>query len=328
VKEHTSQGIQNRCFERRETINQFGEIEFEHWNKEKWSYEQVGDSWDFHNGGYAISCETVNKLVVPTVSKFGGIEIKFLGKVALKLLFKGEKKSWSTSAVARWSFVISITGGGSGCGPKISKSSSFEISDGSGFMGDYDIVHPRIKDAAALLREKLTDILIIEDTTIEELRTTFCNVWPLFYSGSYGYTLCNPVFNRRGDLTFELESPLDCSGQITVSERSDICLPSKIPHHSRPSIATTGGHFREIEGSETREASFSTTTTRRDDSPLRTPSSLHSHPSKVVVRQDDESFSFDGEYPNGVEDTRRISREKTYRSTERSTNGRTVLVGR
>lgn len=260
-----------------------------------WSYDQVGDSCDIHNGGYSISCETVNKLVVPTALKCG-VEIKFFGKVTLKLNFKGDLRSWSTSAVAHWSYTISIINGPSGCGPKITTSRTFEISNDSGFMGNYEMVHPRIKDASTLLKEKLEDILIIEETKIDGLRSSFCKVWPLFFSGSYGYTLCNPCFNRCGDLILELECPLDCNGQLTVPDRTDVCLPRKVCH-------------KREERNDVRESSFSTTTTHRDDSPLRTPTSPHRHLNhKVIV--DTESVS-DG----GYSDDRRSSREKVYRSS-------------
>jgi hypothetical protein len=221
------------------------EIEFEHRNKELWSYEHVEDSCNdvIHNGNYSICCETVNKLFIPTVSRCGGCEIKLTGKVTLELKFKGEHRSWSTSAVARWSYIISFVGGALGCGLTISVKKTSEFSEDSGFMGDYDIVHSRIKDASTLLREKLTDILIVEETTIEELVQSFCGVWPLFYSGSYGYTLCNPTFNLRGDFILELESPLDCNGRLTVPDRCDVCLPVKDCAVKDCAVKDCGGLF-------------------------------------------------------------------------------------
>ena len=130
-----------------------------------------------------------------------------------------------TSATAQWSYTISISSCGPGQGLKIDCIKTSDISENCGFMGDYDIVHPTMKDAKMLLSEKMTNITFVEESTIKELKACLCGLWPLFYSGAYGYTLCNPHFNICGDFTLELESPLDCYGQIVVSGRNDICLP-------------------------------------------------------------------------------------------------------
>jgi len=316
LQECYAKGGETRSCERQDITDSCGGLQFEHRNKERWTYDKVGDACDiYHNGGYSVSCETVNKLVVPTATKCGGIEIKFSGTVTLKLSFKGNHKSWSSSAVARWSYTIFIIGGALGCGPTIKTKPTYEVTGGSGFMGDYQYVHENIKDASTLLKEKLRDISIIEDTTIEELRTTFCGVWPLFYSGSCGYTLCNPYFNQCGDLIFELESPLDFNGEVVVSGRKDICLPSKRHGHVRPSISINRKEFEESEETDVREASFSTTTTRREDSPV-TPAfpPTHLHPN-VQVRAEAES-SEDGEYIDSQK-FRRTSHEKVFRTTER-----------
>jgi len=274
------------------------EIEFEHQNKETWSYDHVGDSCDSHcNGGYFVTCETVNKLTVPTVSKGGGCEIKLSGKVTLDLMFKGEQKSWSSSAVAWWSHTISIIKDAFGRGLKISTSKTVEFSKGCGFTGHREIVHPRIKDAATLLKEKLAGISIVEEATIEELRANFCGVWPLFYSGSYGYTLCNPVFNQRGDLIFELESPLDCNGQVAVSDRPDICLPGK--HLARPSISITGNGPHGSKEIDIRDVSYYSAVTTTS-SFLITPSDSPAHAfHKVEIRTEAESPSEGEEHLNG-----------------------------
>jgi hypothetical protein len=134
-----------------------------------------------------------------------------------------------TSAVAWWTYTIAIVSCGRRNGLKIVVKKDFGVSDEPGFSGDYDIVHPCVKDAKTMLSEKMTSLLLVEEKTIERLRASFCGVWPLFYSGACGYTLCNPCFTEQGDFIFELESPLDCYGQVVVSGRKDICLPAK--HH-------------------------------------------------------------------------------------------------
>lgn len=193
----------------------------------------------------------MNTLHVPTISKHGVCEIIINGKVTLNLAFKGGKNTWSwvfysaellrlltqyvrTSAVAQWSSSIYISNAGHGNGLKISTSFSHDISDDLRFIGDHDIVRPGVKDAYTLLREQLTEIVIVEDKTIKQLETYFCGLWPLFYSGTHGYTLSNAVFNSRGDLLFELESPVDGHGQVKVSSRPDLAIlkPTGMYYHS------------------------------------------------------------------------------------------------
>lgn len=147
---------------------------------------------------------------------------------------------FSTSAVAWWSYKISIINGARGQGLKINASKTIEFSESRGFMGHHEIVHPRIKDATTLLKDKLEKVMIVKDATIDELKASFCGVWPLFYSGSHGYTLCNPVFNQRGDLTFELESPLDCHGHVAVYDPPNIILHHDQGRPARPSICISG----------------------------------------------------------------------------------------
>ena len=74
--------------------------------------------------------------------------------------------------------------------------------------------------------KQLDSAEFIQQQTIKRLEASFCRVWPFFYSGAYGYTLCNPHFNERGDFTLELESPLDCNGGLIVPQvdRPDVCL--------------------------------------------------------------------------------------------------------
>jgi len=156
--------------------------------------------------------------------------------------------------------------------------------------------------------------VIVEESVVEELKKSFCEVWPLFYSGAYGYTLCNPVFNRRGDLIFELESPLDCNGELAVPDRCDVCLPAKNPVPSRPCLSVTGKSSHEF---DIREASYSTILTDHDDSPLRTPTSSHEHSHfKVSIRTGGEEEEEDGESISD-EKLRRSSRETVYRSSQK-----------
>jgi hypothetical protein len=136
---------------------------------------------------------------------------------------------FSTHATARWSATIRLVGDRHGGGLNATTSFTHDISESSGFSGD--VVHPNFKDSPTLLREQLDEAIIVQNlkSTIHELESAFAGVWPLFYSGAYGYTLSHPIFNSCGDLLFELERPVDRQGRICVpvQTRHDICLPSK-----------------------------------------------------------------------------------------------------
>jgi hypothetical protein len=91
------------------------------------------------------------------------------------------------------------------------------------------MVNPKFKDSATLLKEKFANVTLVEQSTVHKLESAFTGVWPLFYSGAYGYTLGNSTFNSCGDLLFELVRPLDRQGRICVptGNRRDIYLPTK-----------------------------------------------------------------------------------------------------
>lgn len=93
-------------------------------------------------------------------------------------------------------------------GLKFVHSSSFSVSETSGFSGDFQIVHPRCKDAKTLLTEKLDGVTLVERATVESFQAALGGMWPLFYSAVHGYMLCDPVFNSRGDFLLHLKSPL------------------------------------------------------------------------------------------------------------------------
>lgn len=138
---------------------------------------------------------------------------------------------FSTSAAASWSTTLVIKADEFGGGLIFSQLPTINYPSASSFSGDYDIaVRSSVTDAGTLLRTHLSKIDDIIDGLISDLKSTFSGVWPLLFSGAHGYTLCNPVFNSHGDICFDLQSPVDYRGVITVSatERHDIYVPIKV----------------------------------------------------------------------------------------------------
>jgi hypothetical protein len=90
------------------------------------------------------------------------------------------------------------------------------------------MVHSNFKDSPTFLKEKFANVIFVEPSIVHKLESAFTGVWPLFYSGAYGYTLGSPTFNSNGDLLFELVRPIDRQGRICVptEHRRDIYLPT------------------------------------------------------------------------------------------------------
>ena len=138
----------------------------------------------------------------------------------------------SSSSTAKWSCTISLVSRGAGYGLFVDPINCFEFDDDDGY------VEPEIQrfigDAKTQLKTKLESL--IDAGTIEYLRDAFCGVWPMFYSGAHGYTLCNPRFNEQGDFVLELESPLTYTGEWIDNSRSDFHLPGMSTSNSQPAV--------------------------------------------------------------------------------------------
>ncbi|KAF8578110.1 hypothetical protein K439DRAFT_1663900 [Ramaria rubella] len=204
-------------------------LQFEWKNMEERVHTHRGAVSDIRNGHASIFCETANCLVLPVVNDHGACVIQVEGSVELKIAFISGEKNWFTKATARWSAGIRLAADTPGTGLKITSTSKKDIPSSSQYSPNFDMSGFKFKEPSTYLQEQFSDVVLIEEDMIRFLGSAFSEVWPLFYSNAYGYTLGNPVFNASGDLLFDLVPPIDHQGRVVCPQESrpDICLPGK-----------------------------------------------------------------------------------------------------
>jgi len=169
---------------------------------------------------YSIVVTTANNVIL--VSQNGVCAIKLFGEVDLSLT---HSQRGSSSAKALWTSVISFTSEKQG-GFRVEKlklpwefkDTSPQDSNGEGKVS-----------ALTLLKNEFEAVELVEDGTINEMNNLFTGTWPLFFSGSHGYTLSNPAFNSNGDLHFDLLCSIDDgedddvpNSQVYQADKSDL----------------------------------------------------------------------------------------------------------
>ncbi|KZT30121.1 hypothetical protein NEOLEDRAFT_1055067 [Neolentinus lepideus HHB14362 ss-1] len=167
---------------------------------DEWSYEHHGMSEDSKNGIYWVHSHTRNDLSIPTAFKHGGFEIKVKGNVTLEIGFKKPGKEWSTKAVAHWSTVVAFVTEGSGLAVKVWGETRPIINSTHVHS---ELINTRFTALQKLLETHLPSKIDLVELS-EELQTSFCGDWKFCYPGLAAYGLVNPVFNRHGDIMFDI----------------------------------------------------------------------------------------------------------------------------
>jgi hypothetical protein len=176
---------------------------------DKWSYEHEGAAGDRNNGIYLVSCQTKNSLHLPTTYGHGAMDIVLSGVLDIGLGFKGETTRWNSKAIAKWSTTLSLISEAGGSGMTV------EI------KGDTKPRFETIRVHGDETLDKLIDLKTLHsivkidlEQLVSELKGTFGGVWEHCFPGMQAYSLCNPIFNEKGDILFELR-PFVPRSQIT-----------------------------------------------------------------------------------------------------------------
>ncbi|KAF9010257.1 hypothetical protein BDQ17DRAFT_1421498 [Cyathus striatus] len=176
---------------------------------DKWSYEHEGAAGDKNNGIYLVSCQTKNNLHLPTTYGHGIMDIVLSGEIDIALGFKGETTRWNSKAVSKWSTTLSLISEAGGSGMTV------EV------KGDTKPKFETLRVHGDETLDKLIDLKTLHsivridlDQLVSELKGTFGGVWEHCFPGMQAYSLCNPIFNEKGDILFELR-PFVPRSQIT-----------------------------------------------------------------------------------------------------------------
>ncbi|TFY58803.1 hypothetical protein EVJ58_g6189 [Rhodofomes roseus] len=152
------------------------------------------------NGAYAVTCSTRNYVELPTVYRSGKLEIKVWGEVTVEIAYKAGLIEGSASGVARWVTSINI---------------QTDLYNGvkCDALDEIPIVCEKVEykgnapatnylDIAAELKAQLPQLLDFKEV-VQGMRQ-YEGACQTCYPGTNAYVLANPVFNRQGDLLFEL----------------------------------------------------------------------------------------------------------------------------
>ncbi|GJJ16055.1 hypothetical protein Clacol_010334 [Clathrus columnatus] len=182
---------------------------------DKWTYEHENSHDLGKNGAYKISCHTKNLLSFPP-SHNGSLDIVLKGIVHVNLTFKGGK-NWSTSLEAPWSSTLSFKSlpGGSGMSIEVTGDSNPNFKAISTDVPLDQLFN--VKALHGLLRVELGGLA-------SELRQSFGGVWEHCFLGSGALSLCNPIFNKHGDILFELRSYTPLT-QTQIVTRPSVTVP-------------------------------------------------------------------------------------------------------
>ncbi|TFY80143.1 hypothetical protein EWM64_g3867 [Hericium alpestre] len=184
-----------------------GRLEFIWHNVDRWAYE--------HEGGvdnsctYRVSCETTNKILVPTGFNDGSVAIQFTGKVVLKLALQGVSHQWQAEECADWSTALSFVSTGAG-GLSIQASSAI-VPEFSGF--DTDIDDSGFLLCGGGLEAQLPTSIQIGDVATK-LRGCLEGPWHLSPPGPGVLCASSPVLDHQGALLLELQSYTDVTSDV------------------------------------------------------------------------------------------------------------------
>ncbi|GJE96750.1 hypothetical protein PsYK624_129560 [Phanerochaete sordida] len=209
---------------------------------DKLNYEHTSPSQHIADGVYTVTCDTENSLEIPTIYKQGTMAIDLRGKVTLQLDVHldnhGLPSDWSSKASVEWTASIVVHSEAAGLVVNVSSSppmfKSLEYTTGTGD-------HPTL-DPEDLLRAVFPPTVDVSDANIEFSR--FARVWQSCYPGSSAFTLCNPVFNAKGDLLFELQPYADPTSPTDPDAPPPTFAFSKMPGGRRDPFGVRRGTNR------------------------------------------------------------------------------------
>ncbi|EKM54032.1 uncharacterized protein PHACADRAFT_257621 [Phanerochaete carnosa HHB-10118-sp] len=169
------------------------------WN---YTYKHRGANYTT-SGTFSVSARTENRLEIPTVYKIGSMDIKMYGKVTLELSStESTERSWSAAAESNWQAILSV---------RTEEGGSLKINVESSQAQTKAVKAEEHGGALVYLKPEtyLTEVMptkIELDKAVAEF-SYFTSSWESCYPGMSSYTLTQPVFNRSGDLLFELRPP-------------------------------------------------------------------------------------------------------------------------
>ncbi|KAH8114471.1 hypothetical protein DFH11DRAFT_220480 [Phellopilus nigrolimitatus] len=174
-------------------------LDFEWRNRDEWRYEYEGDFEG--NGLYTVNCRTRNVLSIPT-SRSDKFIISIKGMMRLGLSYVGESKDWNAEMHANWSANIVFSSDASGLQIRLSSAQIVPQIRSSHFApgAPGESTHAKIFKH---LRDEFPSTVDFEGL-MSELRATFEGAWSGLLVHAHELVIACPVFNRHGDLMFEL----------------------------------------------------------------------------------------------------------------------------
>ncbi|KAJ3554928.1 hypothetical protein NM688_g2854 [Phlebia brevispora] len=202
-----------------------------HWKHlDGWTYRHEGSD-NITNGAYTVLCTTKNYLEIPTVFKSGTLDIKLRGEVSLQLGVENyNNQKWMAHSSASWSASIAAHSEVGGLHVSIvgSTAPTFQKAHAEG-----EVVASLYTDPEKLLKQHLPSAISLEGV-LQEFKA-FENVWQAVYPGTSAFILAQPVFDRKGDILFEL--------------RPHSQLSASTPLPSTPRRIASGAQSRSVSGS-------------------------------------------------------------------------------
>ncbi|KAH9937112.1 uncharacterized protein B0H18DRAFT_867006 [Fomitopsis serialis] len=181
-----------------ETIQENSCIKYEWEYSVSTTYSHEGSG--ITNGAYAVTCSTRNYVELPTVFRSGKLELKAWGEVTVGIDYKAGSVEGSASGVARWLAPINI---------------QTDLFNGvkSDALDQVPVVCEKVEyrgnapatnfiNIQAELQAQLPQMIDFKEV-VQGMRQ-YEGAWQTCYPGVNAYALANPVFNRQGDLLFEL----------------------------------------------------------------------------------------------------------------------------
>ncbi|KZT05942.1 uncharacterized protein LAESUDRAFT_206407 [Laetiporus sulphureus 93-53] len=152
------------------------------------------------NGGYSVSCTTLNVVEFPPAARSKSMEIRLSGQVLLKVEFRSGAQQGSAQSVAKWSMALTLRTEPNGLKANAAGSTSpvFESTEPSGDVGTLQVA-----DLQTSLKGELQDAINLDDI-LKQLQQ-FEGALKSCYPCSGAYCLAYPAFNAHGDLMFELK---------------------------------------------------------------------------------------------------------------------------
>ncbi|THG96118.1 hypothetical protein EW026_g5654 [Hermanssonia centrifuga] len=205
-----------------------GLLKYKWEHRDGWSYEHWGSN-DTMNGNYSVHCTTKNYLEIPTIFKSGTLRIALRGEVTLQIGVNGATQKWKAESSAHWATTVDAYSEAGGLNVRIPKVAIPEFRKS---QADGDVVSTLYTDPQLLLKKHLPGSIELSGV-LSEFKA-FEGTWQSVYPGTSAYTLAQPVFNKKGDILFELRPYSQLSASVSFvppsySRRASGAITSRSP---------------------------------------------------------------------------------------------------